>query len=256
MTQKINFYIRAVLTGIWFFFSIFVGLCILIVRWKDPSVGATVSRIVSWGACKILGYRIRVENVSKLYAHQPCVYIGNHQSTMDMFTMGSMFPFRTVVIGKREVKWIPLFGLFFAGTGMVMIDRRDRTQAVAGLKATTDAMLEKGHSIWIFAEGSRSLGRGLLPFKKGAFHMAIAAQVPIVPVVQQYLHTYLDVEAQRITPGDILIRVLDPIPTKGMTPEDLPRLMAEVRRCMINELCRPEMKYPPALVDLMKQETQ
>lgn len=252
MTRKIAFYARSVLAGAWFFFATFVGLCILVARWKDPSAGAVMSRLLSWGACKILGYRLHIENESKLYDHQPCVYVANHQTNVDIITMGGLFPYRTVVIGKKEMKWIPLFGLFFAGTGMVMIDRKDRTQAVAGLEAATDAMLKKGHSIWFFVEGTRNRGRGLLPFKKGAFHLAIAARSPIVPIVQQYLFTYLDVKDRRITPGEILIRVLDPIPTEGMTSSDVPGLMARVRARMVEELCKPEMKYPAALAASMR----
>ena len=236
MIQKTIFYLKVLLAGAWFFLTTFLGLFILIVRWKDPNMGAIMARFLNWGSCKILGYRIRVEGSENLYKNQPCVYTINHQSNIDIMTMGGMFPYKTVVIGKKEMRKIPLFGWFFSGTGMVMIDRKDRTQAIAGLAEVTEAIVKKGHSIWIFPEGTRNHGKELLPFKKGAFHMAITAQVPIVPIVQQNLLSYLDIKNRQIIPGTILIRVLEAIPTLGMTTDDVITLMAKVRSAMEVEM--------------------
>ncbi len=250
--RQVHFYLCALLGGIWFIISTLIGLCMMLVRWKDPSVGMTMSHIFGWGVCKLLGYRLRLENAEALTAHQPCIYVANHQSNLDLVTVGGIAPKRTVVIGKKELKWIPLFGWLFAGTGMVMIDRKDRTQAVSGLKATTDVIQQKGHSIWFFVEGSRNRGQGLLPLKKGAFHMAIAAQVPIVPIVSQYLGSYVQMKERRIIPGDICLRVLPPIATTGLTADDVPQLMAATRTAMVEALCAPEMKYPPNALAQMR----
>ncbi|MBI3556396.1 MAG: 1-acyl-sn-glycerol-3-phosphate acyltransferase [Deltaproteobacteria bacterium] len=249
--SKILLYLRVGLTGAWFFFGTFLSICVLIVRWKDPSVGAILGRIVSLGGSWFMGFRVRIENQKALYLHQPCVYVGNHQSNMDIITMGQLYPYRTVVIGKKELKWMPLFGLFFIGTGMIMIDRQNRRNSVAGLEVARKAMVEDRKSIWIFVEGTRNRGRvALLPFKKGAFHLAIAGQVPIVPFVHQYLPTYFDVPQGVVCRDgrEVLIRVLDPIPTVGMTADDIPRLMAQVRAAMIQAIKSPDLKFPPALV--------
>ncbi len=249
--SKVFLYIRVLFVGGWFFFGTFLSMCVLPFRWKDPSVGAILGRVVSKAGPWFMGYRVRIENQKALYLHQPCVYIGNHQSNMDIITMGQLYPYRTVVIGKKELKWFPLFGLFFVGAGMIMIDRKNRSNSVAGLEVARKAMVEDKKSIWIFVEGTRNRGKTpLLPFKKGAFHLAVAAQVPLVPFVHQYLASYFDVPNARICAAgrDVLIRVLDPIPTVGLTADDIPRLMAQVRMVMIQAMKSPDLHFPPALV--------
>jgi len=252
MLRYLHYYLCALLGGVWFLISTVIGLGMMLFSWKNPSVGATMARIFGWGTCILLGLRVRMENAAGFYAHQPCIYVANHQSNLDLITFGRMAPKRTVVIGKKELRWIPLFGWFFAGTGMVMIDRKDRIQAVLGLKAITDEIHQKGHSIWFFAEGSRNRGQGLSSLKKGAFHMAIAAQVPIVPIVSQYMGSYLQLKEHRVIPGDICLRVLAPIATTGMTAEDVAPLMDATREAMVEALCAPEMKYPPDVVAEMR----
>jgi 1-acyl-sn-glycerol-3-phosphate acyltransferase len=88
---------------------------------------------------------------------------------------------------------------------------------------TTHTLQHEDTSIWVFPEGTRNLGKGLLPFKKGAFHMAIAAGVPIVPVCVSNYATHM--QLNRWDAGDVLIRSLPPIPTAGLTADDIPGLM-------------------------------
>ncbi len=87
-------------------------------------------------------------------------------------------------------------------------------------------------SVWVMPEGTRSRGRGLLPFKKGAFVTAIAAQCPIAPVVFSSYSKKLDLNKWQS--GKIITKRLPIIETKGMTKEDAPRLMQETRQAMLN----------------------
>ena len=150
-----------------------------------------------------------------------------------MITMAGMYPWRTVVIGKEVLKWIPFFGLFFIGTGNILINRRDRKNSLAGLAKAAEAIRERNVSVWIFPEGTRNHGRvPLLPFKKGAFYMAIQAQVPVVPIVNDSILKFYDFRKKWIRPANLVIKVLDPIPTLGMTDAGVPSLMARVRDVM------------------------
>ena len=206
-------------------------------------MGAVFARLLARVGLPIFGFRVHVENQNRLYMNQPCIYVANHQSNLDIFTMSPMFPYRTVVIGKKELKWVPLFGLFFMGAGNIMINRSDRSHSLAGLEAAAKHIHESGASVWIFPEGTRNRGAAeMLPFKKGAFRLAIAAQVPIVPIVHQHLYSYAQIEDRRLIGGDILIRVLEPVPTAGMTVTDLDALMTEVRRRMQIALADEAMK--------------
>ncbi len=88
----------------------------------------------------------------------------------------------------------------------------------------------------MFPEGTRGTGEEMLPFKKGAFHLAITSQLPISPVVfSRYF--FLDHNEERYEPGEVIITVLPPIPTKGMTLEELPELVDKVRTAMTEVYC-------------------
>jgi 1-acyl-sn-glycerol-3-phosphate acyltransferase len=112
----------------------------------------------------------------------------------------------------------------------VLIDRGNAHKARQSMLTTTNTLQNEDTSIWVFPEGTRNLGEELLPFKKGAFQMAIAAGVPIVPVcVSSYIkHMRLN----RWRSGKILIRSLPAIPTVGLTMDDMPMLIHQCREQM------------------------
>jgi lysophosphatidate acyltransferase len=99
-------------------------------------------------------------------------------------------------------------------------------------------MHKNRQSVYIFPEGTRSYydHPDLLPFKKGAFHLAVQAQVPIIPVAVANYSNVLDVRRKRFRPGTIPVRVASPIMTKGKTKEDVDDLVKETRDVMLREL--------------------
>lgn len=94
-------------------------------------------------------------------------------------------PRRSVILAKKELKWIPFFGQYLVFSKTIFLDRSNNKDSVAALKAASKRLLEQQASLLVFPEGTRSLTpqNDLLPFKKGAFHVAIEAGIPIVPVV-------------------------------------------------------------------------
>lgn len=99
-------------------------------------------------------------------------------------SLGSM-PRRSVVLAKKELKWIPFFGQYLIFAKTIFLNRSNSKDSVAVLRAAGQRLLRQRSSLLVFPEGTRSLtpGNDLLPFKKGAFHLAIEAGMPIVPVV-------------------------------------------------------------------------
>jgi len=96
-------------------------------------------------------------------------------------------------MGKKELFWAPLLGLYMWLAGSIFIDRSNKDRAVQSLKEAGDELKRRSTSLWMFAEGTRASQEvpGLRPFKKGAFHLAIDAQIPIVPVVcENYWRIY------------------------------------------------------------------
>jgi 1-acyl-sn-glycerol-3-phosphate acyltransferase len=231
------FYLRVFALLIWVISISILFTVYAVLRWGNFNINQEYARIYSWGAKYLLGLKVNAQGVEHLNQYASCIYAANHQSNLDTVVFGGIYPNRTVVIGKKEVKWIPFFGQFFVAAGNFTLDRANKKKALAGLAKAVSIMKSKQVCIWIFPEGTRNKkGEGLLPFKKGAFHMAIQAQVPIIPMISAPLRPFINWEARKITPGTIQIRVLPPIHTQGMTTADVEKLSEQTRLVMLNAL--------------------
>lgn len=122
----------------------------------------------------------------------------------------------------------------------IFLDRANRASSRAAFDSAASTMVSARQSVFIFPEGTRSYAESpmLLPFKKGAFHLAVQAQVPIVPVVCANYDNVLNVKKRRFRPGTIDVSVLPPISTKGCTKEDVDGLVEKTRNAMMDELVR------------------
>lgn len=247
--QTLAFYLRiAFALATWFVASTAFALLAL-PMWGSPSVGSWYGRSISRCMMFAMGVRVVVHHRERHLASQPCVYVANHQSNLDSLFLGAVFPTRTVLIGKREVKFIPLFGIIFAASRNIFIDRRDRSKAISGLDKAVDAMKLRGDSIWIFPEGTRNRsGERLGPFKKGAFHMAIAAQRPVQPIVGSSVSRNVDLRGRRVYGGTWQVDFLEPIPTVGLTADDVEGLMERTHAAMKSALAAIEPEVEGGVV--------
>src|SRR6218665_1239353 len=209
------FILRMTMMGLHFIVAGLLGLLLGLCRPFNPDNSRICARLYSLPALCMLRLKLKA-NVDSLYNQdKACVIIANHQSNYDLYVLGRVVPPRTVSLGKKSLKWVPFFGQLYWLAGNVLIDRGNAFKAKQAMLTTTDTLRHKDTSIWVFPEGTRNLGKGLLPFKKGAFQMAIAAGVPIVPVcVSNYAKR---IRVNRWTSGRILIQSLPAIPTLGMT---------------------------------------
>jgi len=180
----------------------------------------------------MLGWRLRAQGLEIFQSAKPAVIVGNHQSNLDIVTYGGIYPASTKAVGKKELEKIPLFGWFFRETGNILLDRGNRRRAFDAIGEAARRVREERLNVWMFPEGHRNQKPELLPFKKGAFHLAIAAQVPVVVVVQEPISGVLDARRLLVRPGRLRFRVLPPIPTAGRTEADVDALIDEVRQAM------------------------
>jgi len=185
------------------------------------SFGFVMTRFLFW--------RVEVENVEVMHATQPAVFVGNHQSNLDIATWSTFFPARSVAIGKKEILRIPVFGTLWKVSKHILIDRSNAIAARASLKAAAERIRTESLSVWVLPEGHRNTKPEMLPFKKGAFHLAIAAQVPVIPYATSPMWTVLDAHRWMVRPGVVRVRFLPPIPTEGMTDDDVDRLSLAAR---------------------------
>lgn len=201
-----------------------VGLLVALCRPFNPDNSRLCAKIYAKPALWILGLKVDVDEEPLRNHPHPCVFIANHQSNLDLFVVGGVVPLRTVSVGKKSLKWIPLFGQIYWLAGNILIDRGNARQARQAIQEVSGILRNGTTSIWVFPEGTRNHGRGLLPFKKGAIQMAIGAGVPIVPVcVSSYIGS---MQLTRWNSGTATIRCLPPIPTVGLSSADVPALLA------------------------------
>jgi 1-acyl-sn-glycerol-3-phosphate acyltransferase len=211
-------YIRIFLTAIWVALSCLIGIIIGLLRPFDPRNVKIICTLLGLSRY-ILGIKFELRNAELLEKSRPCVFISNHQDNMDVFPGSFTVPKYTVTIGKKSILYIPFFGLFFWLSGNLLIDRSNKKKAFETMDTAANAIKNKKLSVWIMPEGTRSKGRGVLPFKKGPFLTAIKAQVPIVPVaISSYTST---LNLNKFHSGKIIIDVLPPISTAGLTTADV-----------------------------------
>lgn len=179
---------------------------------------------------RLFGLRVQKHVSYKTLDVKQGVYIANHQNNFDLFTFSHVVPHSTVTVGKSSLKWLPFFGWLYWATGNFLIQRNDRHKAIATIDQIVEQMGDTGLSIWMFPEGTRSRGRGWLPFKRGAFYAAIQAGVPIIPVVCSSTHN--KVKLNRFDNGHAKVEVMDPIYTDGLTEQDIPQLVSRCEALM------------------------
>ncbi|EGA67313.1 1-acylglycerol-3-phosphate O-acyltransferase [Vibrio brasiliensis] len=167
---------------------------------------------------KILGLTLIQRGLERAPTPANSVYISNHQSVYDFVTSPGMLRPRTVSLGKRELLWVPFFGQLYWITGNILINREDKSKARDTIKQVAQAIHQRDLSVWAYPEGTRSKGRGLLPFKTGAFRMAIEAGVPITPMVVSNTHNKINLN--RSNNGIVITEMLEPIDTSGYSIND------------------------------------
>lgn len=191
---------------------------------------------------RVLGIKIEVEGEEYLET-RPAVFMSNHQSMLDILSVAKTMPMRTSMMSKNSLRFTPL-GPFMIMSGAVFIDRGNNARAVRSLEAAGELMKAKQISLWMYPEGTRHLSQvpDMLPLKKGGFHLAIQAGIPIVPVVtENYWRLY---HKDVFESGVVKVRVLPPVPTVGLTAKDVPDLAAKVRNQMIDALRDISVKVP------------
>lgn len=158
------------------------------------------------------------------------IYIGNHQNNYDMVTAANIVQPPTVTVGKKSLLWVPFFGPIYWLTGNLLIDRDNRAKALTTITQVVNAIHSRKISVWMFPEGTRSRGRGLLPFKTGAFHAAVAAGVPIIPVCVS--NTHGKVKLNRWNNGLVIVEMLPPVDVSGYGKDQVRQLATHCRELM------------------------
>lgn len=182
----------------------------------------------------LAGVRFEVQGLENL-PESAALYVFNHTSLLDIPAIYSCIPKRLRFGAKKELFYIPFFGLGMRLFGIVPIDRGNRRRSIQQLRKFTEKIKNEEISLVLAPEGTRQNGEILGEFKTGPFITALQAQIPVVPIVIRGLHRALPKNSlvfrrdRRVTCS---LQVLPPLSTKGMTEQDRSLLKSEVHKKM------------------------
>jgi len=180
-------------------------------------------RFLLWAS----GVKVTFEGLENLRTDGAQIVVANHQSWFDVFTLAALLPVRYRFAAKKELGGVPVFGRAWKACGHVSLDRGNREAAIEALDLAWREVHEEELTLVLFPEGTRSQDGRLMPFKKGAFVMAVQGQVPLVPMALLGTRDIMVKGGIRVRSGEILVRIGTPIPTEGSTIGDRNRLMKE-----------------------------
>src|SRR5438132_1885496 len=193
----------------------------------------------NWGArtwLRLTGVKVRVIGREQLDPNQTYVFVSNHQSYLDAAPLFAYTGRRMGMIAKKELLNAPILGYGMGFVNVIAIDRSNRDRAVDSLKIATER-LRAGISFGVCPEGTRAKPGEMLTFKKGAFHMAAQAGVPIAPIALKNADKLMGKGTGEAWPGTIEMVFLPPVDTSWVkSDKDLNALVQQVQGMIMKEL--------------------
>ena len=195
---------------------------LLLPRWSNLFIQA--GRLWSRTLLAASGARVTVHGRQHVETHNPCIFVANHQSMIDVWVMLSLIPPNTRFVAKQELFRVPVLGSALANTGCIAINRGNRAEAIRSLRVAAER-IRAGRSVVLYPEGTRSPDGSLQRFKKGAFHLALQAGVPIVPVAITGSFDVVPPGRLRVTPGPVEVFVEPAVDVTPYRPDDYAGLL-------------------------------
>jgi putative phosphoserine phosphatase / 1-acylglycerol-3-phosphate O-acyltransferase len=204
------------------------GLAYALATGKRRRAAELVGAISSDIMLAITGIEVEVQGEHHLWAHRPALFLFNHQSTLDGYVLLTLLRRGFTGIAKKEAANMPLLGQILRALDFAFIDRSNTRSAKEAMQPAVDR-IRHGMSVVIAPEGTRSLTPRLGQFKKGAFHIAMQAGVPVVPVVIRNSYEVMARGSRLFRPGIVQVCVLPAIDVTKWTIEGLDRHVADVQ---------------------------
>lgn len=197
--------------------------------------------VALWGAetwLKACGAKVTVIGSENIDPSTSYVFASNHRSYLDTAALFRYAGKRIGLVAKKELLKAPVLGQGMNFVNIIAIDRSNPERALASMQKARKVMHD-GYSFGVFVEGTRALPGDLLPFKKGAFHLALQTDAPVVPVAIKNTDWMMGKRTGVAYPGEIEIHLLPAIDSKG---KDAIELLTETRIAIADEMERWERK--------------
>ena len=212
--------------------AVFAPLAVLFAMLGSDRAAYAQVRAWAWALHAVTGIRCRITGLEHVPSTGSYVVVSSHTSHLDGPAIVRALPHPVYFVIKKELTRIPLWGYAVVKIGFIAVDRSDSEQARSEMARAAEAV-RAGRRILVFAEGTRSPDGRLQPFKKGGFHLAVESQVSVLPVAVNGSHRLLPKGALAARPGRLEVAVGPPIPTSGLSQEDIPELVARTREAVL-----------------------
>jgi len=233
------------LRGIWAYFvltlaTVFFGLPVVLFAPFLPRWTAFPTRMArGWSRVMLftLGARTTYHDPHGALQQSRCIYIANHQSNVDIWVLGKVMPLGTCFVVKQELFRVPVLGPAMKAAGFIRINRSNRSEAIRSLTQAAES-IRAGRPVILFPEGTRSKDGRLQPFKKGAFHLAMRAGVPVVPVAIRGTFEIMPPKSVRVRSGPVEVFFEKPIELSEPASMDAHELLRAVHKTISDRLAR------------------
>ena len=222
-----------------FFATLILGLTVIVgalfgVKDKPGGLFDKIPRLWATLVMWAVGVKVRVHGLEKLKPGEPYIFASNHVSWFDVPALAEILP-RYKFVAKAELFKVPIFGGGMRAVGMIEIQRENRKAAFGAYDVAAEK-IRAGNSVVVFPEGTRGHAYPLRPFKKGPFVLAIAAGVPIVPIIVHGTIEIMPKGSFWAHPGTIDVHLLEPVSTTGVDYDHREALMQTVRTRMADAM--------------------
>ena len=217
---------------VWTFIMASWAVLLGLVRRSDNLVHRLSAQVWARYLLRPTGIRVRVSGLDYIDSAHPCIFMPNHQSNFDIPILLSTIDVQFRFLAKKELFKIPVFGWGMKKAGYIPIDR---SNSRAGVKSFLEAAekIKNGASVIVFPEGTRTYDGQIGEFKKGGFSLAIAAQVPIYPVVIGGAWDVMPRGQLKIRPGNVDVTILPPVSTDEYSRKDVESVKEKVCAMMV-----------------------
>jgi 1-acyl-sn-glycerol-3-phosphate acyltransferase len=185
---------------------------------RSGDLGHRCARAWAWLILKTTGVRVSVTGLERLDYRRSYVLASNHQSIYDIPIVFTSVPLQLRIVAKQSLGRIPFMGWHLYHSGHLLVDRRNPGP---GIVEKMRRLVSESHSLIVFPEGTRSVDGTIGRFKRGSFVVALDAQLPVVPVTIVGSRHVMRKGRLMVCPGDVRLIIHEPIPTKGLTRDDV-----------------------------------
>lgn len=211
-----------VLVPLAFLYTMVIALIILAIGVFSPTASIHDRIVDHWARVflRIPPVTVVTEGKDNVDLSRRYVVVSNHLSMFDIPLLLEELPISGRYLSKKELFRLPLIGRAMRTIGIIEVDRQAGGSSRQAINEGVRVAAERGHSLLVFPEGTRSRDGNLLPFKRGAFRIAIDTGLPLLPVVIEGTDRISRPGSKVFRPGTVHVRILEPIETSGMTNRD------------------------------------